>query len=377
MRRPPPRRSGGGPFLFLVLVVALLGVGVVVATPLVSEAALQLAEERPGALRNATVRDLVRATLGAAADEPAAVSGASRNFAVAEGDTAGPVARRLADEGIISRPAVFLLAVYEQGSEDKLQAGTYRVSASMQPSALAQLFQRAVGEQLVLRIIEGWRLTEIAAEVQRRFPRISASDFQRAAVAGRYDYAFLRGARADMPLEGFLFPDTYFFAPDVTADEMIRTLLETFQTRAGELVTEAATKRELKPYDLVVMASIVEREARARTESPLIASVFWNRVREGMALQADPTIQYALGSWRELTLEDLKVSSPYNTYVHPGLPPTPICSPGLVALQAAADPATTDFFFFVAKGDGTGEHAFAKTLEEHEANRAKYGNRKP
>lgn len=377
MRRPPPRRSGDGPLLFVAIVVAALGLGVVIARPLVADMAVQLAEERPGALRNAAVRELVRAALGETANEPAAASGASRNFVVAEGDTAGPVARRLADEGIISHPAVLLLALYDQGSEDKLQAGTYRVSASMRPSALAQLFQRAAGEPLVLRIIEGWRLTEIAAEVQRRFPRISASEFQRAAVAGRYDYAFLRGARPDASLEGFLYPDTYFFTPDVTAEDIVRTLLETFQARAGDLVTEAAAKRDVRPYEIVVIASIVEREARARKESPLIASVFWNRITRGMPLQADPTVQYALGSWRELTLEDLKVDSPSNTYVHPGLPPTPISSPGLVALQAAAAPASTDFLFFAARGDGTGEHAFAKTLEEHEANRAKYGNRAP
>ena len=123
------------------------------------------------------------------------------------------------------------------------------------------------------------------------------------------------------------------------------------------------------------LASIVEREARDRKESPTIAGVYANRLRIGMKLDADPTIQYALGEWRELTLDDLKLDSPYNTYVVAGLPPTPICSPGAAALEGAAKPAEVPYLYFVAKNDGTGDHAFAKTIEEHEANRIKYGNK--
>ncbi len=128
-------------------------------------------------------------------------------------------------------------------------------------------------------------------------------------------------------------------------------------------------------YDLVKLASLVEREARDRSESAIIAGVYQNRLNIGMKLDADPTIQYAKGDWAELTLDDLKIDSPYNTYIYAGLPPTPICSPGQAALDAAARPARHDYLFFVAKGDGTGQHAFAKTLEEQEANRVKYGNR--
>ncbi len=372
----PPRRGGGaGAFVFVALVLALLVLLVFVATPRVAEATVQLAEDRPGLLRNAAVRDFVRSAVGDAAERPAEKTGASQNFVVEKGDTAAPVARRLTDAGVISRPIVFLLPLYEEGLEDTLQAGTYRVSASMRPVELAQLFQRSVGEQLVLRVIEGWRLSEISAEVQRRFSRITAEDFQRAAVAGRYDYAFLRGLPANALLEGFLFPDTYFFAPDVTAEEIVRTMLDTFQARASDLLLSASERRGVQPLQVVIIASIVEREARARQESPTIASVYWNRLKIGMALQADPTVQYALGSWRELTLDDLKTDSPYNTYLHPGLPPSAICSPGITALGSAAEPATTDYLFFVAKGDGSGEHIFARTVEEHEANRQKYGNK--
>ncbi len=371
----PRQRSAWVPFAFMLSALFIVAAALFVLWPKVDDVAAAFAEERPGALRNSAVRELVRGSLGDAATRPANPSGTSRDFAVGAGDTAATVARRLADEGVITRPLVLLLPLHDQGTEGSIQAGTYRVSAAMTPAELARLLERAPGERLVLRIIEAWRLTEIAAEVQRRFPQISADDFLAVAVAGRYDYPILRDVKPGTPLEGFLFPDTYFFTSAVTAEEIVRTLLDTFQRRAGSAVAEAAQRRKVRAADIVSLASIVEREARVRTEGATIASVYWNRLARDMALDADPTIQYAIGSWRELTLDDLKVESPYNTYRQPGLPPTPICAPGEAALKAAAEPAATDFLFFVAKNDGSGEHAFARTVEEHEANRVKYGNR--
>ncbi len=376
-RRDVRPGSGGqvGPLVFAAGIAGIIALGVVVARPALLAAVTDLAEERPGLLRNAAVRELVRSSLADAAERPADSGAASRTFVVEKGDTAATVAERLADRRVVSRQIVFLLALYDTGKEESLQAGTYRVSAAMKPAELAELFQRAFGEQLVLRVIEGWRLGETAAEVEKRFPRVRAQEFLKAATAGPYRYDFLRDVRPGTPLEGFLYPDTYFFFPDVTVDEIVRTLLDTFERRAGDVVTKAALRRDVRVYDIVVIASIVEREAKARKESPVIASVYWNRVARGMALDADPTVQYAIGAWRELTLDDLKVDSPYNTYRNAGLPPTPISSAGQDALEASADPAKTDFLFFVAKNDGTGEHAFARTIEEHEANRRKYGNR--
>src|SRR5439155_4396401 len=167
----------------------------------------------------------------------------------------------------------------------------------------------------------------------------------------------------------------YFFKPTATPGTIVDTLLDQFEQRAGQTLRQAAVENKTTIYDLVKLASIVEREARDRGESPTIAGVYANRLRIGMKLDADPTIQYAKGDWKELVLDDLKLDSPYNTYLVAGLPPTPIASPGAAALDAAAKPATHDFLYFVAKNDGTGDHAFAKTIEEQEANRVKYGNR--
>ena len=163
--------------------------------------------------------------------------------------------------------------------------------------------------------------------------------------------------------------------PESTAPQIVDVLLAQFEQRAGASLRAAASERNTTVYDLVKLASIVEREARDRAESPVIAGVYANRLRIGMKLDADPTIQYAKGDWKELVLDDLKLDSPYNTYLVAGLPPTPIASPGGAALDAAAKPATHEFLYFVAKSDGTGDHAFAKTIEEQEANRVKYGNR--
>ena len=180
---------------------------------------------------------------------------------------------------------------------------------------------------------------------------------------------------ATAPLEGYLFPDTYFMRPDTTASQIVDVLLDNFERKAGATLRAAAVDRSVAIYDIVKLASIVEREARDRNESATIAGVYTNRLRIGMKLDADPTIQYALGDWRELSLDDLKLASPYNTYLNPGLPPTPIANPGVAALEGAAKPAAVPYFYFVAKNDGTGGHAFAVTFQEQEANRVKYGNK--
>jgi UPF0755 protein len=163
--------------------------------------------------------------------------------------------------------------------------------------------------------------------------------------------------------------------PNMTASGVVDVLLNTFETKVGTTLRTASAARNMAIYDIVKLASIVEREARDRKESATIAGVYSNRLEIGMKLDADPTIQYALGEWRELSLDDLKLDSPYNTYMYGGLPPTPIANPGLTALEGAAKPEDVPWFYFVAKSDGTGGHAFARTLDEHEANRVKYGNK--
>src|SRR6266508_4317824 len=311
-RPPPPRRTMAGPLVFVLLILALVVVMVGQGQTIVGDAIVSLASERETLLRQGPIRALVASRLGAA----------------------------------------------------------------MTPREIAEeLVRRAPEDQTTLRIIEGWRLTEIAAEVSKVFPQITKEAFTQTAVVGKRTSSVLARLDPAMSLDGWLFPDTYFFRKDATAEKIVSTLLETFETKAGPALRVGAAEQKRTVYDLVKLASVVEREARDRKESAQIAGVYANRLKVGMKLDADPTIQYALGTWRELLLEDLKIDSPYNTYKVAGLPPTPIASPGLAAIEGAAKPAEHDFLFFVAKGDASGQHLFARTLEEHEANRVKVGNR--
>jgi UPF0755 protein len=365
-----------GPLVFVLLLLALAVVAAGQGPALVSDAVMGMVDARDTLLRQEPIRATVASRIGASTDLAADPGGAMRDFEVRKGETASDVARRLESDGVVRSRFALLLVLYEKGTENDLQAGSHRISAAMTPREVADvLVQKAPEDQVTLRIIEGWRLTEIAAEVSKIFPRITKEAFLQAAVVGTRGSLAVAGLDPSTSLEGFLFPDTYFFKPDASTDTIITTLLDTFDAKAGAGLRAAAAEQKRTVYDLVKLASIVEREARDRRESPTIAGVYANRLRIGMKLDADPTIQYAIGSWRELLLDDLALASPYNTYKVGGLPPTPICNPGLAALEGAAKPAQHDFLFFVAKGDATGQHLFARTLEEQEANRVKVGNK--
>ncbi len=373
--RAPQTRSATGALAFvLVVVLGLIGV-FALGRPLAEDAIVRQATEHDTLLKQPFVRAMVAERVGAEADLARDPRGESRSFVISRGETAGSIAQRLESAGIIRSALAFSYLLYDTGREDSLQSGAYTVSPGLTPRELARLFEKAPGEQVVLRLIEGWRLTEIATAVSKVFPAIAREDFLKASVVGSRRNVVLAGLKPDATLEGFLYPDTYFFRPDATAAQIVDALVDQFEQRAGQTLRQAAVDRKVTLYDLVKLASLVEREARDRNESATIAGVYANRLGIAMKLDADPTIQYALGSWGELRIDDLSVDSPYNTYRVAGLPPTPICSPGQAALEGAAKPATHPYLFFVAKNDGTGDHAFAKTLEEHEANRVKYGNK--
>ena len=373
--RPPKGGSSLGPLAFL-LVVAIAVVGVVtVGRPLAEDALAAFVTEHDTLLRQEIVRSMLAGRVAGEVDLAKDSRAETRTFVIARGETAGEIARQLESEGIVRSALAFEFVLYENEKENALQSGTYTVSPALTPRELAKVFEKAPGEQTVLRVIEGWRLGETAAAVEKAFPKITKDAFMAAAAVGDRKNVVLAGLGPKTSLEGFLYPDTYFLRPDSSAAQIVDTLLAQFEQRAGATLRSAAAERKMNVYDIVKLASIVEREARDRAESATIAGVYQNRLDIGMKLDADPTIQYAVGEWRELTLADLKIDSPYNTYQVAGLPPTPICSPGLAALEAAAKPASHQFFFFVAKNDGTRDHAFARTIEEQEANRVKYGNR--
>jgi UPF0755 protein len=321
---------------------------------------------------------------------PAGTDDTPVTFVVEPGQTAGQVAQQLYQAGLISDQELFRRYLQYEGLDAGLEAGTFTLHQTMTIPEIARTLQTGQRVEQVLVIREGLRLEEVAAEVAAQttgsedaFLALATTGWREAGLDG---YAFLSSVPPAASLEGFLFPDTYRLPEEATAHDVIQRMLEAFDERVSSEIRMAAAERGLTVYELVTLASIVEREAVIAEERPLIAGVYANRLAAGWLLNADPTVQYALGyqgdsdTWwkRPLYLEDLEVDSAYNTYRTAGLPPGPICSPGLASIQAAAQPADTDYFYFMANcHTDDGSHLFAVTEEEHYANYASCGGEAP
>lgn len=307
---------------------------------------------------------------------PADAAGAERGFTVNPGESAATVAQRLEIDGFIpSAPALLDFLAYS-GLDRTLQAGDYQLSPAMTPLQIVRSMQDATPNQVNFRIFAGWRLEEIAAALPTSGLEIDPADFINAASLPPDGYAFLEDLPSLASLEGFLFPGIYRLERATTVSELVAILLAQFEQQVSKDLQQGFKRQGLSLYQAVILASIVEREAVVDAEMPAIASVYINRLAAGMKLDADPTVQYAIGynesqgTWwtNPLTLENLAVESPYNTYLNTGLPPGPIASPGLAALQAVAYPQETPYFYFRAACDGSGKHNFAVTFDEHVAN---------
>jgi UPF0755 protein len=222
-------------------------------------------------------------------------------------------------------------------------------------------------------VLPGWRMEEIAASLPTSGLGITPEDFLASASSPPAGFDFLSDATI---AEGFLYPDSYILSRQTTTVEFIETLVRNFSLHLTTDLTEGFSRQGLTVYQAVTLASIVERESIQDEEAPQIASVYLNRLNIGMKLDADPTVQYALGfnlvqeTWwtNPLSAENLHIASPYNTYENAGLPPGPICNPGLNALRAVAFPVETPYYYFRARCDGSGLHVFAETFDEHIAN---------
>ena len=293
------------------------------------------------------------------------------------GSTTEQIADQLREAGVIRSTLAFRMRARQSGLDGSFQAGQHVLRRNMSVDEAIQALQKAEVQDRVLTLIEGWRREEIAAYLQTQSV-LNAGEFLALTASARFERDFLGDLPAGASLEGYLFPDTYRIENETTTSEFVEGLLDQFSRKTGGVVGDGFRANGLGTYQAVTLAAIVEREAQVAAERPVIASVFYNRMRISMPLQADPTIQYALGyqdsegRWwkRALTYDDLKVASPYNTYTSAGLPPGPICNPGLASLQAVSAPATTDYYYFVAVGDGS--HVFSRTLQEHNANVRKY-----
>lgn len=294
---------------------------------------------------------------------------------VPAGASAKEVVDQLHQAGLVEDPGLMTDYLRYRGLDRGIEAGFLYLSGRMTPRQIALALQSASPNEMMLTVPEGWRAAQIAFELSTVNSGIDADAFLTAAAGRPTNYTFSDQLPTDGGLEGFLFPDTYRIDPDMSAVELVITMLDNFERRVTPEMRHGFDEQGLTEYQAVTLASIVEREAIIPEERPQIASVFLNRLALGMKLDADPTIQYALGqqadgSWWKypLTAADLELDSPYNTYLATGLPPTPISNPGLASLQAVAEPDQTPYLYFRAACDGSGRHRFAVTFEEHVAN---------
>ena len=304
--------------------------------------------------------------------EPSDALGVEQSFEITLGESPASIASRLEEARLIPDAGAFTDYLVYRGLDTTLQAGNYTLSPQSTPLDIADALQDATPKEVTLTILDGWRLEEIAATLPTSGLEFSPETFLSATSTGPQGYPFLGKQPEDKSLEGFLFPGSYRLPRQSTVDQVIAVLLEAFQEQLTPDLLAGFERQGLNIYEAVVLASIVERETVVDDEMPLIASVFLNRLAAGMPLEADSTAQYGLGYqektrtwWKNpLSLDDLQVDSPYNTYRYGGLPPGPISNPGLNALRAVAFPAQADYYYFRAACDGSGEHRFAETFEE-------------
>ena len=300
-----------------------------------------------------------------------AEEGTEVTITIPDGSGAAAVAQILADNGLISDQSAFLSEVRRTEAESALKSGSYRIIAGTDDTQIIELLTSGPNASTAQVVVpEGYTVSQIAQTVQDSLG-ISADDFLAQAKASNYvaDYPFLSGAHEDS-LEGYLFPKTYDFSgmESVTADAVIRAMLDQYQTEVSSIDLDVAASAlseryglELDANDVITMASIVEREAVTDEQRPKVASVFYNRLSDGMRLQSDATLTYSLG--RAATADEINsLDDPYNTNLRDGLTPTPICSPSLASIEAACEPADTNFYYFYITQD---TEQFSESYDEH------------
>lgn len=279
-------------------------------------------------------------------------------FVVTRGEGGKDIAADLAKQNLIHSSTGFYLLIKLLGIETQMQAGDFRLNKSMDARTIALELTHGILDVWVTTF-EGWRDEEIATQLDKD---LNIPEDQ-----------FLQYASP-----GYMFPDTYLIPRDATGAAVATMFLDNFNTKVTAAMREDAKKTGLTFPQTITLASIIEREGKTDADRPVIAGILLNRIKLGMPLQVDATIQYALGyqpfekTWwkKELTEDDKKIDSPYNTYTNVGLPPGPIANPGLASITAAIYPASTDYLYYLH--DKTGAAHYAKTIEEHTANIQKY-----
>jgi len=363
--------------LVLILVLILLCLGLMAAA-IAAYRLPQWAEIKfgpPSPYLSRTQLVLYSARLMAAQDAllaPENPQGFPRTFIVDLGEPVNSIVGRLEGEDFIPSADAFRTYLIYSGKDTAIQAGRYQLSPASTPLEIAAALQDPVPEDVEFNILPGWRAEEIAAALPTSGINVTPEAFL-AVVNDPPADLIPPGFPALATLEGFLMPGNYTIQREISARDLLALFVSRFDEQVTSDLREAFASQGLSLDQAVTLASIVQREALVADEQPVIASVFYNRLGQGMKLDSDPTVQYALGFgaawggwWKSpLLTGDLQIDSRYNTYIYPGLPPGPIANPSLEALRATAYPEQSGYFYFRARCDGTRRHFFAETYEEH------------
>jgi UPF0755 protein len=292
-----------------------------------------------------------------------------KDFLIIKGSSASEIGNKLYKEGLIRSSLAFRIYVQVFGKSKKIQAGEYTLSPSYSLSKIVDLLGSGPLEVWVT-IPEGFRKEEVA---ERFATGLGKAD------PGAFIDEFLAASKVK---EGYLFPDTYLFPKTASASAVVNRLVFTFDSKVGQEIRDNASKNGLSLNDVVILASIIERETLTNEERPLVAGILYKRLKKGWPLQADATLQYAVATnrcssvpigckwWEPVVKEDLELNSLYNSYKFAALPPAPIANPGLASLKAAAAPQDNDYWFYLH--DSKGQIHYAATIEEHNANIREY-----
>lgn len=309
----------------------------------------------------------------------------SREFIVSQGESVTHISASLKERGAIRSDFWFRALVWLTRKQGALLAGTFELPERVSSRGMVQLLATAAQQDVAtVTILEGWGIKDIAGYFEGKgmfqpgaFIGLSGAPgaFGSAdngfynELAVRYRPLVYRTAAA--PLEGYLFPDTYEVFADATAKDVVTKMVENFASKITPEMMEAVAREGKNFYNVLIMASIIEAEVPHEEDRAVVSDIFWSRLASGVALQSDATLNYILGGKNPaLTLEQLEIDSAYNTYKYLGLPPTPIGNPGLSAIRAAIYPARTDYFYFLSTPEG--ETIFSRTLDEHNAAKAKH-----
>ena len=296
-----------------------------------------------------------------------------KEFMVVSGESVGQIAKNLTEQGIINSEFSFKLYILLKGWQSSIQAGTYILTPMNIPDIAATLAIGKVDNEITIKFIEGWTMSEIAEYLVNEKIIENIDQFLNSAKAINFsdEFDFLKDVES-RSLEGFLFPDTYRVFKDSTIADIISRQLQNFDEKLTPALRTEIRASARTIYEMLIIASIIEAEVTTDEDRRLVAGILWKRLDANMPLQVDSSLKYIIGkqSRNALTFEELEIDSPYNTYKYKGLPPSPINNPGESAIRAAIYPKNSDYWFYLS--DKKGNTIFSKTSDEHNQNVEKY-----